>query len=150
MHALYVGADHRGFALKQSLLSWLQTLPDWTTTDSGNTVYDPDDDFTKYAFAVAEAVRDTPSSRGMLICHSAVGMCIAANKVQGVRAGQATSVEQVIEDRQHNNFQVLCLPSEITLDEAKELVLAFLQTEFSGKDRYARRIAQIAEYEAQQ
>ncbi len=147
MQALFVGADHRGFALKQELLPWLQTLSGWKCIDSGNSVLDPDDDFTTFAFAVSEAVRDTPNSRGVLICHSAVGMCIAANKVQGVRAGQATSVEQIIEDRQHNDFQVLCLPSEITVDEAQKLILAFLQTEFSGKDRYARRIAQIAEYE---
>lgn len=146
---LFIGADHRGFALKQLLLnsSWLPD--DWELVDCGNAQYDPDDDFTVYAFSVAERVAAKPGSRGVLICHSAVGMCIAANKVPGIRAGQGATVEQVREDRQHNDFQVLCLPSEITETHAQAMITAFLNTEFSGVERYARRVAQISEYEQQ-
>lgn len=146
---VFIGSDHQGFALKQSLLLELQALDGWQVVDAGNTVLDPDDDFTTYAFAVAEQVQQNPHSRGVLICHSAVGMCIAANKVPGIRAGQGTSVAQVVEDRQHNDFQVLCLPSVLSVTEAVQLIQAFLNTESSGEERYARRVEQIAEYERQ-
>ncbi len=147
---LFIGADHRGFALKKALLEWFHTIPDWEVVDCGNTVLDPDDDFTRFAFSVGEKVKNVADSRGILICHSAVGMCIAANKVRGIRAGQATTVAQVVEDRQHNDFQVLCLSSEVNQEESQELILAFLQTEFSGVERYARRVAQISAYESKQ
>ncbi len=145
--SLFIGADHRGFALKAELHEWLSLLSGWMVTDLGNTVLDPDDDFTQFAFAVAESVRDTAGSRGVLICHSAVGMCIAANKVVGIRAGQGISVEQVAEDRQHNDFQVLCLSSDQTVSEAQPLIQAFLQTEFNPTEEYSRRVAQISAYE---
>lgn len=144
---LYIGADHRGFELKENLKSYLASSGE-EMEDLGNTNYDPDDDFNDPALAVARKVAET-GGRGVLLCGSGVGMDIVANKVTGVRAGLGFDAEQVRLARSHDDINVLVLAADY-LDEsqAKELVDAFLKTEFSGKERYRRRLEKINQQEA--
>lgn len=144
---LYIGADHRGFELKENLKSYLASSGE-EMEDLGNTNYDPDDDFNDPALTVARKVAET-GGRGVLLCGSGVGMDIVANKVTGVRAGLGFDAEQVRLARSHDDINVLVLAADY-LDEsqAKELVDAFLKTEFSGKERYRRRLEKINQQEA--
>lgn len=144
---IYIGADHRGFAFKEILKAWLEGQGH-TVVDCGNLAHDPNDDYPQYAFAVAEAVADDPSSKGLLVCGSGVGMTIAANKVKGIRASLATSAQEVEYARKHDDLNVLALSGDYMSEEdAQNFVLVFLNTSFSSEERYQRRLEQITYFE---
>ncbi len=141
---VYIGADHRGFHLKEKLKAWLLEQKH-EVLDCGNSYHDPDDDFPDFSFAVSDRVIKDPGSRGIVICGSGGGVTIAANKVKGIRCAAAVHVADVKHNRQSNDINVLALSADHTdADEAKELVRAFLTTEFVGEDRHVRRLNKIA------
>lgn len=141
---IYVGADHRGFHLKEKLIVWLRSEGN-DALDCGDTQYDPDDDFPDFSFAVSDRVASDPGSRGILICGSGGGVTIAANKVKGIRCATAVHVADVKHNRESNDINVLSLSADFTdFDEAKELVKAFLLVEFEAQDRHVRRLNKIA------
>lgn len=144
---IYIGADHRGFALKEELKEWLGQLGH-SVVDCGNTVYDKADDFTDFAFKVAEAVAEESTNRGIVVCGSGVGVNIAANKVKGIRASTALNTAEVIHAREHDDLNVLALSSEhITTAQAKEYTQIFLETKYLAEERHVRRLNKISEYE---
>ncbi len=144
---IFLGADHRGFALKESLKQWLREQA-LEVVDCGNTVRDSSDDFPVFSQRVAQSVRKNPGSRGIVLCGSAAGVTIMANKVPGIRAAQADNSEQVKEARDHLDIQVLAIAADrINEEDAKNIVQAFLQTPFSAEDRFIRRIREIEAYE---
>jgi ribose 5-phosphate isomerase B len=139
-----LGADHRGFGLKEDLRRWLAAR--------GHGVVDlgPGDadrvDYPDYAFKVARAVARRRADRGILICSTGIGMSIAANKVQGVRAALVDSVLLARRSREHNDSNVLCIGADvITCTQARRIVGAWLATEFAG-GRHSRRLAKIARH----
>src|SRR3989344_610227 len=141
---IYIGADHRGFHLKEKLKEWLMTKGQ-DIIDCGNTIYDPDDDYPDFSIAVAEKVSADAGSRGLVICGSGGGVTIAANKVKGIRCTTAVHVADVKHNRESNDVNILSLSADFTdFDEAKELVRAFLYTEFGGEERCVRRLNKIA------
>lgn len=141
---IYIGADHRGFHLKDKLSQWLRE-EGHEVVDCGNTVYDPNDDFPDYSFAVADSVVKDEGSRGIIICGSGGGVTIAANKVKGVRCTTAVHVADVKHNRQHDDINVLALSADYTdFDETRELVSAFLLIEFEAAERHVRRLNKIA------
>ena len=140
---VYLGADHGGFALKNTLLAWLKTRGH-EVVDCGNTKMDPADDFPDFAFAVADCVAADPTSRGIVLCRSAGGMTIAANKVGGIRCVTAMNVQDVTHNRGHNNANVLAIAGDYTTTpEAKKLVEVFLTTPWIGDERFVRRLGKI-------
>lgn len=142
---IYIGADHRGFEMKEELVSWLQEAGH-EVVDCGNDQLDPEDDFVDYGFAVAKKVAAdaTDESRGIGICGSGIGMSIAANRVKGVRCGLSHNAKHVEHARQNDHINMLALASEwVSLDEAKEIITAFLNTEMSPKEKYARRAQKL-------
>lgn len=142
---IYIGADHRGFHLKDKLAQWLRE-EGHEVTDCGNTVYDPNDDFPDYSFAVSDSVVKDEGSRGVIICGSGGGVTIAANKVKGIRCTTAVHVADVKHNRQHDDINILALSADYTdFDEAKELVSAFILIEFEAQERHVRRLNKIAE-----
>ncbi len=145
---LFVGADHRGFALKEKLKPWLISLGH-DVTDCGNTAYDEADDYPDFSFAVADRVTAEAESRGILICGSAVGVTIAANKVKGARCSSGISVEEVKRGRQDDDLNILALSGDF-IDEvrAKELISVFLTTPFTGDERHVRRLKKIEDRES--
>ena len=141
---VYIGADHRGFHLKDKLAQWLRE-EGHEVTDCGNTIYDPVDDFPDYSFAVADRVVADEGSRGIIICGSGGGVTICANKVKGVRCTTAVHVADVKHNRQADDINVLALSADYTdFDEAKELVAAFLLIEFEAQERHVRRLNKVA------
>ncbi|MEA3310897.1 MAG: ribose 5-phosphate isomerase B [candidate division WOR-3 bacterium] len=140
-----IGADHRGFALKNSLAKWLESkgynVVDIGTEDPTSTDY-PD-----YAFQVAELVSNGNAELGILICGTGIGMSITANKVKGVRAARVCSEKDAQMARRHNNANVLCFGAEI-VDEAlvQRMITAWMENEFQG-GRHERRVEKITAFE---
>lgn len=143
---VYIGADHAGFRLKQQLLAYLRQLK-FRVVDLGAKKLIPGDDYPDYAFAVAREV-GRGRGIGVLVCGSAQGVCIAANKVRRIRAVAAATVRDVKLSREHNDANVLCLSGWSTpLPRARQLLRAFLNTPFSGAPRHIRRIKKISKLE---
>ncbi len=136
-----LGADHRGFGLKEGLKRWLAARGHEAIDlgpDSSDRVDYPD-----YAFRVANAVARHQADRGILVCSTGIGMSIAANKVQGVRAALVDSVRLARLSREHNDANVLCLGADVvSADEARRIVGVWLRTEFAG-GRHARRVRKL-------
>ena len=135
-----LGADHAGFAYKQTLLAHLSQneLKDFGAYSTDSVDY-PD-----FAHPLALAVESGQYDLGILICGSANGVAMAANKHQGVRAAICWTVELAVLARTHNNANVLCLPARfISEADAQAICDAFLQTEFEG-GRHANRVDKIS------
>ena len=141
-----LGADHGGFALKNKLFSILQH--GYEVTDLGAHTYNPDDDYPDYAGAIAQAVASGQAERGIIICGSGVGACVAANKVPGVRACLCHDIYSAHQGVEHDDMNVLCLGARIIgLELAGELAFAFLGADFSGEERHRRRLGKILDIE---
>ncbi|MBI4152751.1 RpiB/LacA/LacB family sugar-phosphate isomerase [Candidatus Woesearchaeota archaeon] len=153
---IYIGADHAGFDLKEKIKAWLDTEK-IAYDDCGNTAYNSDDDYPDFAEKVARKVVKN-NGLGLLACGSAEGICIAANKVRGVRAVNPHDLAQVKVSREHNDANILCLAGGgmlkpqpgISFSKAKKMIRAFLNTPFSGAERHQRRIQKIALLEKKQ
>ncbi|MFG2047898.1 ribose-5-phosphate isomerase [Micromonospora sp. NPDC048935] len=144
---VYLGSDHAGFELKVHLANHL-AKQGYDVVDVGPHGYDPDDDYPTFCLHTGDQVVADETGLGVVIGGSGNGEQIAANKVAGVRAALAWSVETAQLARQHNDANVVAIGArQHTLDDATGIVEAFLNTPFSGNERHARRIAQVAEYE---
>ncbi len=143
-----IGSDHRGFETKRRLLHIIQQLGHEAIdmgTDGGDAVDYPD-----YAFQVARAVGEGRVERGILICGTSIGMCIAANKVKGVRAAPCHDSITAEMSRRHNDANVLCLSAYLLGEELiGRMVKLWLETEFEG-GRHARRVEKITRFETNQ
>ena len=152
---IYVGADHAGFALKEKMKNYLGKLG-YKVVDKGNFVYDKDDDYPDFGYKVAKAVSKS-KNKGILFCGSGQGVCIAANKVKGIRAVMAWDKKTARLGSEHSDANILCLPggkirkkvSGLGLSEkkAKEIIKAWLGTKFSKAKRHIRRINKIKKIE---
>ena len=144
-----IAADHAGFTLKEALRERL-SAGGHQLTDVG-TFSEESTDYPEYAFAVAERVASGKDTCGILVCSTGIGMSIAANKVAGIRAAVALNQEAVQLTREHNDANVIALGARfLSTDEAVRLVNTFLNTEFSGAARHARRIEKIIALENQE
>ena len=140
---VFLGADHRGYLLKEKIAKWLFEMG-YTFTDLGADHMDTKDDYTKYAESVASLVADNDNSRGILICGSGVGVEIVANKFDGIRASLGKNSDQVAAGRNDDDTNILVLAADYTTEtEAKAMLAAFLATRYSGKARYDRRLEEI-------
>lgn len=140
---IYLGADHRGFNLKEAIKKRL-TISGYAIVDLGNAEYDKNDDFPDYAQAVARKVAKDKDGVGIVVCGSGFGVDIAANRFPGVRAALAMSPEHMAAGRHDDNVNVLALAADF-MDEMKAFALIekFLSVKFEGDERYVRRIAKI-------
>ncbi|MEU4383302.1 ribose-5-phosphate isomerase [Micromonospora echinofusca] len=144
---VYLGSDHAGFELKVHLVNHL-TKEGYDVVDVGPHAFDPDDDYPAFCLHTGDRVVADGGSLGVVIGGSGNGEQIAANKVAGVRAALAWSIDTAQLAREHNDANVVAVGArQHTLDEATAIVEAFLTTPFSGNERHARRIAQVADYE---
>lgn len=142
---VYIGADHNGFELRESLVAHLKRSG-YEVADDGDTKLDPTDDFPVYAQRVVKDVlgSDDKDARGVLICGSGQGMCMAANRFKGVRALLGYDHESVRSARNDDNANVICLPASVLKkDKANLLVDTFLNTPFAAAPRFVRRINEI-------
>ncbi len=142
-----IGADHAGYSYKDRLRMELAAAGHEMTdhgTDGPASVDYPD-----YAAAVAEAVARGDAERGILICGSAVGVCVTANKVPGVRAGICHDTYSAHQGVEHDAMNVLCLGERVIgIELAREIVDRFLAARYSGEERHERRLAKLRAVEA--
>ena len=144
---IHVASDHAGYELKVALVEHLRAAGH-DVVDHGADTYDALDDYPPFCIAAGEAVVADPGSLGVVIGGSGNGEQIAANKVPGVRAALVWNSDTAELARQHNDANVVSIGSrQHSVEEATELVLTFLRTDFSGDERHVRRIGLISDYE---
>lgn len=142
---LYLGADHAGYELKNALREHLFHLG-YEVEDLGAETLDSEDDYPRYAYAVAVKVLGGDEDRGILVCGSGQGMGIAANRVNGIRATLAWNEEAAAAARRDDNSNVLVLPSRfLSEDEAFAAVDSWLKTAFASDPKYQRRLDELEE-----
>lgn len=148
-----IGSDHGGFELKEQLKKFLKASS-YDVEDAGNLKMEKNDDYPDFARKVAEAVgkegREIGQRNvmGVLVCRSAAGMVIAANKVKGVRAVAAFDETSAIHSRKHNDANVLALSGDwLEAGAARNVMGAWLETPYSNEARHTRRLKKILEME---
>ncbi|MEW6444309.1 MAG: RpiB/LacA/LacB family sugar-phosphate isomerase [bacterium] len=142
-----IAADHGGFALKKLLVGRLEQSGH-TVTDFGAHTEEPDDDYPDFVVPLARAVARGEVDRGLAVCGSGVGACVAANKVAGVRASLVTDVFSAHQGVEDDDMNVICLGGRVVGHAlAWDLTQAFLSARFAGRARFVRRLAKIAELE---
>lgn len=146
MSLIYVDADHRGFKIKNKIVDFLREK-EYDVKDLGTNNYNEEDDYSEISLKLAEKVVKE-NTKGILLCGSGVGVCIAANKVDGARAALCTSEKQARLAREDDDANILCLSAELVDEETNlEIVKIFLETVFSSEEKHIRRINKIKEYE---
>lgn len=144
---IYLGADHRGFGLKEKVKEWLTNWK-FEFEDLGANTFDPNDDYPVYAEAVAKKIQGSSLNFGVLFCGSGVGVDVASNKFDGVRASIGKNSGQVAAGRRDDDMNVLVVAADFTREEeAADMLQAFLKTKFDGKERHKRRLKEIKEIE---
>ncbi len=142
-----LGSDHAGYDLKQHIGSMLAESG-VTVIDLGTHSTDPVD-YPDFAAAVARSVTDSRADRGIIICGSGAGACVAANKVRGIRAAVAHDTYTAHQAVEHDDVNVLCLGSRVIgQNVAEELVRTFIAAEFSHEERHVRRLNKVIALES--
>lgn len=142
-----LGSDHAGFELKNHLASVLSERG-FTVFDLGTHTTDSVD-YPDFAAAVGKAVVDGRADRGIIVCGSGAGACVAANKIRGIRAALAHDTYTAHQSVEHDDVNVLCLGSRVIGSAvADELAAAFLSASFSSEERHVRRLNKIKALEA--
>ncbi len=145
MKTVAIGSDHAGFALKESLKKVL--MEDFQVMDVGTDSQAPVD-YPDFAERVADEILAGKAERGILICGSGVGASVAANKIEGIRAGLCHDTYSAHQGVEHDQMNVLVLGSRVIGEAlAKELAAAFLAAEFSGEERHVRRLRKVRDLE---
>jgi ribose 5-phosphate isomerase B len=140
--SIAIGCDHAGVEYKQAIVAHL-SQQGYTIIDKGTNTLDSVD-YPDYAHPVAEAVEQGQANMGVLICGSANGVCITANKHQGIRAALCWKNETAALARQHNDANIICLPARfISIEESLEFTDTFLTTAFEG-GRHQNRVNKIS------
>ncbi len=147
---LYLGADHRGYYLKETIKEFLNSKK-IEFKDLGHFIYDKNDDYPDFAQLVAKKVSQRPKDNfGILICGSGQGVCIVANKYSQVRAALCLSSWMAQKARQDNAINILCLAADLTDPQTSfRIIKAFLKTDVSRDEHYQRRLKKIIQIEKQ-
>lgn len=146
-----IGADHGGYELKSDMVKVLESLGH-EVLDKGAHVYDAEDDFPDFSAPVAAAVQSGEAKRGIIICGSGVGACIAANKFAGVRAGLCHDTYSAGQGVRHDDMNVLCLGARVVgIALAEDLIKSFMGAELEADEpRFLRRLEKVAAIENEQ
>ncbi|MDX1395074.1 MAG: ribose 5-phosphate isomerase B [Gemmatimonadota bacterium] len=142
-----IGADHAGYGYKTVLAEELAATG-YEVSDLGTN--GPESvDYPDFAAAVAEAVARGEADRGILVCGSAVGVCVTANKVPGVRAGVCHDTYSAHQGVEHDDMNVLCMGERVIgIEVAREVVASFLRAEYHPEERFERRLRKLKAVEA--
>lgn len=143
---IFLGADHRGFELKNQIVAWLQANQ-VSVSDFGAHEYDAEDDYNDCAKSVAKALLAEPAADnfGILVCGSAQGVAMQANRFKGIRASICHTEAQAIETRSHNNANILCISADEDSEHFEGIIRAFLSTAPLTDNKYIRRNQKLDE-----
>ncbi len=139
-----IANDHRGYKLKEEIISNLKDKYEFVDfgTDSEESVDYPD-----YAFKLGEAVVKRQVDYGIAICGSGIGISIACNKVKGVRCAKVSRIEEVLYTRHDNDANIIAFGERTSIEDAINMINAFVNTDFSNEEKHIRRINKITAYE---
>jgi RpiB/LacA/LacB family sugar-phosphate isomerase len=137
-----LAADHAGFELKEKIAGYLEAKG-FEVMDLGTHDQEPVD-YPDFARAIGKVLQEEKAERGIIICGSGVGACVAANKMANIRAGLCHDTYSAHQGVEHDDINVLCLGARVIGEElAQELVSAFLAARFTAEERHVRRLAKI-------
>jgi ribose 5-phosphate isomerase B len=139
---IFIGSDHAGFKLKVELLVFLKSQSKYEALDLGPSNSERVD-YPDYARSVATSVQSDLTSRGILICGSGIGVCMAANRFENIRAVRANSKVEAILSRQHNDANIICFGERLqSFEDCREILETWLSTKFEG-GRHLERLAKF-------
>ena len=142
MKPIALAADHAGFELKEKMALYLEAKG-FEVMDLGTHDQEPVD-YPDFARAIGKVLQEKKAERGIIICGSGVGACVAVNKMANIRAGLCHDTYSAHQGVEHDDINVLCLGARVIGEElAQELVSAFLAATFTGQERHVRRLAKI-------
>lgn len=145
---IYITSDHGGFEDKETLKQLLLEQGH-TVEDLGPAQLEPTDDYPDFGIALGERVASEPGSMGVALCRNGQGICVAANKVTGIRAVTVFHPGMAASTRTDDDANVLCLSADhLDMEQIRAIVTRWLDTPFSGDERHIRRLAKIADYES--
>ncbi len=143
---LFIGADHRGFELKNKIVEYLQQehIP---VEDMGPHTYEATDDYVDFSKKVASAVlQDVNENRGIVLCGSGIGVAMAANRFRGIRCALAINEDQIQHGREHDHINMIALPAEyMNFETIKKCIETFLATPVNNDPKYLRRNTKLDE-----
>ena len=144
--SIAIGADHAGLSFKEEIVAFIEQL-EYRALDLGTKETVPVD-YPDIARKVCASLIEGQCSRGIIICGSGVGACVAANKIKGIRAGLCHDSYSAHQGVEHDDMNILCLGARVVgLELAKELVTAFIRASFSGEERHVRRLDKVWQLE---
>lgn len=143
---IYIASDHRGVDVEKKLINTLKGLG--YEVENLDLLHHPNDDYPDFAFALCNKVKINNNSLGVLLCGTGIGMSIAANKVEGIRAARCVSKEDAYFSRQHNAANVICLPNTIEISALLDIITTFVTTPLADEDRHINRVNKIINYES--
>jgi ribose 5-phosphate isomerase B len=144
-----LAADHAGYGLKDAVADLLRSQGH-EVLDLGAHQLDSADDYPDYARYVGQAIQHDQAKRGVLLCGSGIGACVAANKLRGIRAGVCHDTYSARQSVEHDDVNVLCIGARIVGPSvAEELVKAFVGANFSGDERHQRRLEKVKAIETE-
>lgn len=145
MKKIFIASDHRGFYKKAELSDMLRENQ-YEVNDLGPLVYNPSDDFNDGAITVAKSVLAEPDSIGILLCGSAAGICMQANRFKGIRAVACYNKDIAEISRKHNDANIICLPADfLSAPEMFDIFKVFISTSFEQDERFIRRNQRLDE-----
>lgn len=144
---LFIASDHGGYTLKKELIKFIKKELKLKINDMGPTKYDPDDDYPDFVIPLARQVKKN-KGRGVVICRNGVGVCMAVNKIKGIRCGIGYNLGAATSMMKDDNTNVISLAADyLETNEAKAILKKWLETNYSNEERHNRRLAKIAKYE---
>ncbi len=141
-----IGIDHNGMQIKNQIIEFLKNQ-NIEVIDLINE-NDPLDDYPDYAFAVGETIARKEADLGILLCGTGIGMCIAANKIKGVRCAHVSNENEAKLSREHNYANIIALSAKTNINDILSIIEAFITAEFTNEERHIRRIQKIDNYES--
>jgi ribose 5-phosphate isomerase B len=144
---LYIASDHGGYQLKKRLVRYVKKELNRNIEDLGPKTYEETDDYPDYIFPLGKLVAET-NGRGIVICKNGIGVAVAANKINGIRAGIGYNLMAAETMMKDDNTNVLALASKVLSEDfAMAIVKKWLETEFSGAERHKRRLKKVETFE---
>ena len=138
-----IATDHNGVEQKKEII---KDLVEFTFIDK-SPINTPTDDYPDFAYQVCKSINNKEADLGVLLCGTGIGMSIAANKVKRIRCGHCSTVKQAHLAKEHNNCNVIALSYEQDINELKEMIREFINTQFSNEERHSRRVQKIIDIE---
>lgn len=142
---IYIASDHRGVEVENNLTQYLEQMG--LNVVRSTIAHHDTDDYVDFAIELAENVAKDDDALGILLCGTGIGMSIAANKVKGIRAARCVDVDDAFYSKNHNDANIICLSSNISIEYLYEIIDTFINTKRASEEKHRNRVNKIINYE---